>query len=99
MSSGGFQMNGQSSSWIRFAALLFVVAIVAARAPTAHAGFLPVVNCADRNRLIDPHVTAWDVALDFSNSCNPTGQWSYGSTPTLGGAFTLFTQTGTITFQ
>jgi hypothetical protein len=92
-------MNSQSSSWVRFAALLLVVAISAARVPTANAGFLPVVNCADRNRLIDPHVTAWDVALDFSNSCNPTGQWSYGSTPTLGGAFTLFTQTGTITFQ
>jgi hypothetical protein len=51
----------------------------------ACAGFLPVVNCADRNRLISPNTTSWDVANDFSNSCNPTGQWSYGATPALGG--------------
>ncbi len=92
-------MDSQSSSWIRLAALLLVTTIIAAHAPAARAGFLPVVNCAERNRLMDPHVTSWDVAMDFSNSCNPTGEWSYGSTPTLGGAFTLFTQTGTITFQ
>jgi hypothetical protein len=49
--------------------------------------------------LLDSRATSWDVARDFSNSCNPIGQWSYGSTPTLGGAFTLFTRTGTITFQ
>jgi hypothetical protein len=92
-------MDSQSSSCFRFAALLVVAAIIASYIPAARAGFLPAVNCAERNRLIDPKVTAWDVALDFSNSCNPTGQWGYGSTPTLGGSFTLFTRTGTITFQ
>jgi hypothetical protein len=28
-------------------------------------------------------------ALDFSSTLNPNGSWSYGSTPTLGGTFTL----------
>ena len=54
----------------------------------------------DRDLTVKPDLaTSWDVARDFSNSCNPIGQWSYGSTPTLGGSFTLFTRTGTITFQ
>jgi hypothetical protein len=56
-------------------------------------------NCADLNRLLNLHATNWDVALGFSISCNPIGPWSYGSTPTLGGAFTRFTRTGTLTFQ
>jgi len=30
-----------------------------------------------------------DAALDFSSTLNPNGPWSYGSTPTLGGAFAL----------
>ncbi len=79
--------------------ILLLAAITASHSPTARAGFLPVVNCAQRNLLIDPNLTSWDVAVDFSNSCNPTGRWSYGSTPVLGGDFALFTQTGTITFQ
>ncbi len=32
---------------------------------------------------------AADYALDFSTSANPAGAWSYGSRPTLGGAFSL----------
>ena len=92
-------MDRQLFSRVRFAALLLVVMITAAYTPAARAGLLPVVNCAQRNRLISADVASWDVALDFSNTCNPTGQWSYGSTPTLGGAFTLFSRTGTITFQ
>ncbi len=32
---------------------------------------------------------------DFSASSNPNGVWTYGSTPTLGGAFTPFTTQGT----
>jgi hypothetical protein len=31
----------------------------------------------------------FDAALDFSSTLNPNGPWSYGSTPTLGGAFAL----------
>ena len=92
-------MDSQSSSWTRVVALLPVAVVMAARVAAAHAGSLPELNCAERNRLIDPHITSWDVARDFSNSCNPTGQWRYGSTATLGGDFTPFTQTGTITFQ
>ena len=33
--------------------------------------------------------STFDAALDFSSTLNPNGPWSYGSTPTLGGAFTL----------
>ena len=89
-------MNIHASASIRVAAVLLVTTVVS---PCAHAGFLPVVNCTDRNKLISPNIQNWDVAMDFSNSCNPTGRWSYGSTPTLGGAFTLFIQTGTINLQ
>ncbi len=41
----------------------------------------------------------WNLADDFSIINNPNNQWSYGSTPTLGGAFTAFSVTSTITFQ
>lgn len=32
-----------------------------------------------------------DIVADFSASSNPTGNWSYGYTSTLGGTFNLFT--------
>jgi hypothetical protein len=93
-------MDRSSSAANRCATLIFVSALAGVYVPAAHAGYLPVVNCAARNSAIDPHKAFWDVAQDFSNSCNPTGPWRYGSTLTLGGtAFTLFAQTGTITFQ
>ncbi len=41
----------------------------------------------------------WNLADNFSIDRNPNNQWSYGSTPTLGGAFKTFTVTSTITFQ
>ena len=84
---------------IRAAALLLLTMATLTSVPTAHAGQLPVVNCAERNHALNPHTRAWDVARDFSISCNPIGPWSYGVTDTLGGNFTLFTRTGTITFQ
>lgn len=34
---------------------------------------------------------AYDVAADFSLANNPSGTWSYGYTPTLGGSFNLLT--------
>lgn len=37
----------------------------------------------------------YDCVKDFSIASNPTGVWSYGWTPTLGGAFTLYTVTDT----
>jgi hypothetical protein len=36
----------------------------------------------------------FDVAADFSATSNPTGPWSYGYSPTLGGPFVLFTEPG-----
>lgn len=35
----------------------------------------------------------YDAALDFSTSSNPTGGWSYGTTTTLGGSFSLLSAT------
>lgn len=92
-------MNTHSTSWNLSATLLLVATIVTTYVPRAQAVVLPTVSCADLNRLLNLHSTSWDVALGFSISCNPIGPWSYGSTPTLGGAFTRFTRTGTITFQ
>lgn len=39
----------------------------------------------------------WDASTDFSATQNPNGAWTYGWTPTLGGAFTAFTQNGSCT--
>jgi hypothetical protein len=47
----------------------------------------------------ETHERTWNVAEDFSIDRNPNGQWSYGSTATLGGDLTVFTVTSTITFQ
>jgi hypothetical protein len=33
----------------------------------------------------------WSAVRQFSSANNPNGSWSYGSTPSLGGAFTLLT--------
>lgn len=41
----------------------------------------------------------WDLADDFKISSNPNGQWSYGSTDTVGGGFTIFTKTAQIPYQ
>jgi len=87
----------QSISSIRLAALLPFIAIVSISTPVARAA-PPADDCVERNRQ-NTHATTWNVARNFSNSCNPIGPWSYGSTPALGGDFTLFTRTGTITFQ
>src|SRR5579864_7815921 len=47
----------------------------------------------------ETHERTWNVAENFSIDRNPNGQWSYGSTATLGGDFTVFIVTSTITFQ
>ena len=36
----------------------------------------------------------WDARGDFSTASNPNGSWSYGTTPTLGAAFTQFSSVG-----
>ena len=36
----------------------------------------------------------WDARGDFSTASNPNGVWSYGTTPTLGAAFTQFSSVG-----
>jgi len=61
------------------------------------AGAVPVVvtNPGGTANTTFTYDDAWDVARDFSKTANPTGPWSYGQTPTRGGAFTAFTQTGT----
>jgi hypothetical protein len=41
----------------------------------------------------------WNLADDFKISSNPSGQWSYGSTPSVGGAFTVFARTAQIPYQ
>jgi hypothetical protein len=41
----------------------------------------------------------WNLADDFSISSNPNGQWSYGSTNTLGGDFKVFARTAQIPYQ
>ena len=41
----------------------------------------------------------WNLADDFSISSNPNGQWRYGSTATVGGAFEIFTRTAQIPYQ
>lgn len=41
----------------------------------------------------------WNLADDFSISSNPNGQWSYGSTDTVGGDFKVFTRTAQIPYQ
>jgi hypothetical protein len=92
-------MNSQLSSLTWSAALFCMSAVALSYMPAARAALQPPVDCAARNKLIDPHVSSWDVAVDFSNSCNPTGQWRYGSTATLGGDFTTFIRTGTINLQ
>lgn len=51
----------------------------------ALAATLAIVPCAGFA------ATVWDLANDFSTSTNPNGVWTYGTTPTLNGAFTLFT--------
>jgi hypothetical protein len=89
----------ESAFSLRAAALLLVAATIGTSGLAVAAGELPVVNCAERNHALNPHAHHWDVARDFSISCNPIGPWSYGATDTLGGNFTAFTQTGTITFQ
>ena len=38
----------------------------------------------------------WNLANDFKISSNPNGQWRYGSTPSVGGAFTVFARTAQI---
>jgi hypothetical protein len=40
----------------------------------------------------------YDAAGDFSLDSNPNGVWSYGYSLTLTGDFTLYTQSGTVTF-
>src|ERR1017187_6050392 len=35
------------------------------------------------------HATSFNAVTDFSTSLNPNGPWSYGSTPSLGGTFSL----------
>jgi len=45
------------------------------------------------------HAQIWNLADDFSINSNPSGQWSYGSTDTVGGAFTIFTRTAQIPYQ
>jgi hypothetical protein len=45
------------------------------------------------------HGQVWNLADDFSISSNPHGQWSYGSTATVGGDFTIFTRTAQIPYQ
>jgi len=39
---------------------------------------------------------AQNMVGDFSPSSNPTGNWSYGFTSTLGGTFNLFTTSSTV---
>jgi hypothetical protein len=41
----------------------------------------------------------WNLANDFSINSNPNGQWSYGSTDTVGGTFKVFTRTAQIPYQ
>ena len=41
----------------------------------------------------------WNLANDFKISSNPNGQWSYGSTDTVGGNFKIFTRTAQIPYQ
>ena len=41
----------------------------------------------------------WNLANDFKISSNPNGQWSYGSTDTVGGSFKIFTRTAQIPYQ
>jgi hypothetical protein len=41
----------------------------------------------------------WNLADDFSINSNPNGQWRYGSTVTVGGAFEIFTRTAQIPYQ
>lgn len=38
----------------------------------------------------------YDVVTDFSFSSNPSGAWTFGSAPTLGGTFTAYTQKSTV---
>ncbi len=44
-------------------------------------------------------VQTWNLADDFKISSNPNGQWSYGSTDTVGGNFKIFTRTAQIPYQ
>jgi hypothetical protein len=41
----------------------------------------------------------WNLANDFKISSNPNGQWSYGSTDSVGGNFMIFTRTAQIPYQ
>ena len=41
----------------------------------------------------------WNLADNFSINSNPNGQWSYGSTDTVGGNFKIFTRTAQIPYQ
>jgi hypothetical protein len=45
------------------------------------------------------HAQIWNLADDFSINSNPNGQWSYGSTSTVGGNFKVFTRTAQIPYQ
>jgi hypothetical protein len=44
--------------------------------------------------LATPFLLADDLVGDFSTSSNPNGHWSYGTTPSLGGALTLYGAVG-----
>jgi hypothetical protein len=59
----------------------------------------PTVIATANATVAAPKKPIWNLAEDFSINNNPNNQWSYGSTPTLGGAFAAFTVTSTITFQ
>ncbi len=41
----------------------------------------------------------WNLADDFSINSNPNGPWSYGSSDTVGGDFTISTRTAQIPYQ
>jgi hypothetical protein len=63
------------------------------RADTARAlsRQLLLILLAGAGWMSTPAFGDYDVARDFSVSANPSPPWSYGSSPTLGGAFTRYT--------
>jgi len=48
---------------------------------------------------LNAHAQIWNLANDFSIDSNPNGQWSYGSSDTVGGNFNLSTRTAQIPYQ
>lgn len=52
---------------------------------------LAVAACALGSAGASWAATSWDVAADFGTTANPSGAWTYGWSPTVGGAFTAMT--------